>query len=429
MMAKCCGDKDGGSRPAADRAPASSPCCSASAAGKGQAAHPLVWFGQMIERCYEYAAAEKAAGRPVVGILCEYTPRELIMAAGGVPVCLCGGSAKTIPAAEQHLPANLCPLIKSTYGYHLLRSNPFLEMADLVVGETTCDGKKKMYELMAETRPMHVLELPHKSNDDDSFEYWFRELDEFRAFLSKRFATVVTDDRLREAIRLVNRERSLRRQLAELMKSDQPPLTGRQLLDCKSSISAMPAAMQQYRRVLDALGGNGSNSTRSPSPAHRDSRVRVQMTGVPMVHGAERVLDIVENSGGLVVAMESCTGLKPLLEDVDETAADPLRALAEKYFHLPCSVMTPNDRRLDLLRRLATDYRPECIIELTWQACLTYDVESHRVKRFAEEELGLPYLHIETDYSPSDSARITMRVEALLETVRARRPAAVCGCP
>ena len=116
----------------------------------------------MIEHCYEYAAAAKAAGRPVVGILCEYTPRELIMAAGGVPVCLCGGSAKTIPAAEQHLPANLCPLIKSTYGYHVLRSNPFLEMADLVVGETTCDGKKKMYELMAESRPMYVLELPHK---------------------------------------------------------------------------------------------------------------------------------------------------------------------------------------------------------------------------------------------------------------------------
>ncbi len=151
------------------------------------------------------------------------------------------------------------------------------------------------------------------------------------------------------------------------------------------------------------------------------------MTGVPMVQGAERVLDIVEHSGGLVVAMENCTGLKPLLEDVDAAAADPLRALAEKYFHLPCSVMTPNDRRLDVLRRLATEYRPDCVIELIWQACLTYDVESHRIRRFAEETLALPYLRIETDYSPSDSPRIAMRVEALLETVRAgavRRPVA-----
>ena len=111
-MAKCCGTKGDG------------------------------WFGDMLDHCLSYATAAKAAGRPMIGILCEYTPRELILAAGGVPVCLCGGSAKTIPAAEEHLPANLCPLIKSTYGFHLQRSNPFLEMADLVVGETTCDGKK-----------------------------------------------------------------------------------------------------------------------------------------------------------------------------------------------------------------------------------------------------------------------------------------------
>ena len=84
--------------------------------------------------------------------------------------------------------------------------------------------------------------------------------------------------------------------------------------------------------------------------------------------------------------------------------------------------MTRNNRRLEMLRQLARQYRPQCVIELIWQACLTYDVESHRVRRLAEEELRLPYLRIETDYSPSDSARIAMRVEALFETVRGKRP-------
>jgi benzoyl-CoA reductase/2-hydroxyglutaryl-CoA dehydratase subunit BcrC/BadD/HgdB len=137
-----------------------------------------------------------------------------------------------------------------------------------------------------------------------------------------------------------------------------------------------------------------------------------------MVHGAERVLKIIEESQGLVVAMENCTGLKPLLDDVDGEATDPIAALAEKYFHLPCSVMTHNDRRLESLRRLKEVYRVECVVDLIWQACLTYDVESHRVKRFVEGELELPYLRIETDYSPSDSARIAVRVEALFETIR-----------
>jgi benzoyl-CoA reductase/2-hydroxyglutaryl-CoA dehydratase subunit BcrC/BadD/HgdB len=368
----------------------------------------------MIPNCLEFATAAKAAGKPVVGILCEYTPREILLAAGAVPVCLCGGSAKMVPPAERELPANLCPLIKSTYGYHLEKKNPFLEMADLVVAETTCDGKKKMYELLAASRPMHVLELPQKPDEPDAFDHWLRELGRLKAELERRFGVRITDARLREAVRMMNRERSLRRRLAETMKADPPPMTGRQLLDLRSSISGIPADLEAYERILDALG--------RVRPAGANGRVRVLMTGVPMAHGAERVLEIIEKAGGIVVAMENCTGLKPILEDVDEEAADPLRAIAEKYFHLPCSVMTPNDRRLDSLRRLAADYRPACAVELVWQACLTYDVESHRVKRLAEEDLGLPYLRIETDYSPSDSARIAVRVEALYETVRAATP-------
>jgi benzoyl-CoA reductase/2-hydroxyglutaryl-CoA dehydratase subunit BcrC/BadD/HgdB len=82
--------------------------------------------------------------------------------------------------------------------------------------------------------------------------------------------------------------------------------------------------------------------------------------------------------------------------------------------------MTKNDRRLEVLRSLVAEYRPQCVIELIWQACLTYDVESYFVKKVAEKELGIPYLRIETDYSPSDSARIAMRAEALFETVRER---------
>ncbi|MEN6495558.1 MAG: double-cubane-cluster-containing anaerobic reductase [Thermoguttaceae bacterium] len=397
-------------------------CCTSSG-GKREAANtPCAWFGRMIENCYQYASAAKAEGRPIVGILCEYSPRELIMAAGGVPVCLCGGSAQTIPAAEQHLPVNLCPLIKSTYGYHIQRNNPFLEMMDLVVGETTCDGKKKMYELLAESRPVYVLELPQKPDDVDALDYWVRELQKFRRVLEQRFNVEITEEKIRDAIRLMNRERALRRELAELMKSDCPPLTGRQLIEFKSTISGIPADLEQYQRALDLLRAK-------PAQPCAASKVRVMMTGVPMVHGAERVLEIVEQSGAVVVAMENCTGLKPILEDVDVEAADPIRALAEKYYHIPCPVMTSNNRRLDVIRQLVQEYRPQCVVELIWQACLTYDVESYRVKRLVEKELGLPYLRIETDYSPSDTPRITMRVEALLETVRAVRPSPTCGSP
>ncbi len=370
---------------------------------------PLAWFADMVDHCLEYAQAARDQGRPVIGILCEFTPRELLMAAGAVPVCLCGGSAEMIAPAEEQLPANLCPLIKSTYGYHLTKENSFLEMADLVVAETTCDGKKKMYELMAKSRPMYVLQLPQRCDEGQALSQWAAQLHDLKTFLEDRYRVSITVARLREAIATMNRYRRLRRELADLLVADAPPLSGGELLAAQSLIWAMPDDMAVYERAIGELA-----SLPRPDLA---GRTRVLLTGVPVVHGAGKVVDIIESVGGLVVCMENCTGLKPVLEDVDESNPDPVEALAAKYLNIPCSVMSPNDGRFDSLRRLVARYRPQCIIDLSWQACLTYDVESLRVKELAQE-LHLPFLRISTDYSPSDAARIGLRVEALLETAR-----------
>jgi benzoyl-CoA reductase/2-hydroxyglutaryl-CoA dehydratase subunit BcrC/BadD/HgdB len=381
--------------------------------GDASASGPPAWFADMIDHCGDLVENAKAGGVPIVGIMCEFTPREIILAAGAVPVCLCGGSAATIPAAEQFLPTNLCPLIKSTFGYHVLGQNPFLKQADLVVAETTCDGKKKMFELLGQTKPMYVLELPHKADNEDAFTHWIAELGKFKAHLEQRFKTDITDEKLRAACQLMNRERRLRRQLASLLMRDPPPLTGRQLIDFKSIISGQAADLAQYEAALKLFGEG--------TPPPRANQIRVLLTGVPLVHGAERVLELIEAAGAVVVAQENCTGLKPILDDVDLDEDDIIHAIARKYYHLPCSVMTPNTRRFEILRSLAAKFRPHCVIELVWQACLTYDLESVQVRKLAEGELKLPYLKISTDYSPSDSARISARVEALFETIRARQ--------
>lgn len=370
---------------------------------------PLKWFDSIIDHCYDYAEKAFSEGRPIVGIMCEYTPREIIMAAGGIPVCLCGGSAEMIPSAEEDLPSNLCPLIKSTYGYHKEKCNPFLEWASLIVAETTCDGKKKMYELMSEDRDMHVLELPQKPDEKDAFKHWLSEINKLKESLENRFKTKITDKKLAIAIKEMNRERKLKKEISYLMQQTPPPLTGLELLHLNSIISAMPCALEQYAAILE-------NLRKKPLKKEKKNKKRVLLTGVPLVHGAERIVSLIEESGAIVVAMENCSGLKPILNNIEEGTQNPLKAIAEHYFYnIPCSVMTKNERRLDSLRKLAKDFQVNCIIELVWQACITYDVESARVKKVAEEDLGLPYLKIVTDYSPADSARIATRIEALFE--------------
>ena len=371
----------------------------------------MEWFDDGVGRCYESAVRFRRKGGRIVGILCEYTPRELILAAGAWPVCLCGGDAEMIPAAEAVLPANLCPLIKSTFGYSLEKANPFLKMADLVVAETTCDGKKKMYELLGKRHPMHILELPQKANDADARAHWILEVKKLRKELEKRFETRITDAKLRAAIRLMNRERRLRRALAECMKAEHPPLSGSELLTLKSLIACQPGDLEQYELILKQLPSR-------PAGQRPDSKaVRVLLTGVPCPHGAERVVELLEKEGGVVVCQENCTGIKPIVNDVAETTDDPMEALADFYWQLPCSVMTPNTRRHDLIRQLVKEYKPECIVELIWQCCLTYDVECVHTKALAAK-LKLPYLRIETDYSPNDDRRIALRIAALYETAR-----------
>jgi benzoyl-CoA reductase/2-hydroxyglutaryl-CoA dehydratase subunit BcrC/BadD/HgdB len=85
----------------------------------------------------------KEQGIPLVGTYCTFMPQEIAMAAGAVVVSLCSTNDETIEEAEKDLPRNLCPLIKSSYGFGKTDKCPYFYFSDLVVGETTCDGKKK----------------------------------------------------------------------------------------------------------------------------------------------------------------------------------------------------------------------------------------------------------------------------------------------
>lgn len=118
-----------------------------------------------------------------------------------------------------------------------------------------------MFELLAESKPMHVLELPHRADDADALEHWTAEVRKLQQALEARFGVSITDEKLREAIRLMNRERGLRRQLADLMTREHPPLTGRQLLDFKSLISGIEADLRQDERSVEMVG-NGAAGRR-----------------------------------------------------------------------------------------------------------------------------------------------------------------------
>ena len=373
---------------------------------------PFEYFASSVGAEIDFIRGEKRRGKGVVGIYCEFTPRDLILAAGAYPVCLCGSSRKTIPAAETILPANLCPLIKSSIGYIITNGCPFFTMADLIVAETTCDGKKKVWELIREHKPQHILELTQKVQEAEAREHWFQEVRKLKLRLEELYEAPIEDDAMRRAIRSMNLERRLLRTVMEYGAEPRPVISGVELGRLRYRVSGMPEHRSKLRELTDHL----EERKRRGDFAAAENAPRVLVTGCPMSEGTLKLVEVIEEAGGIVVAQETCSGIKPL-DPVSEDG-DPLAAIADKHFRIPCSCMTPNTGRLELLEKLAKRFNANAVVDLVWQACHTYNVEAFSVGEFVRKTLNLPYLKVETDYSPGDREQIMVRVQTLLEMAR-----------
>ena len=353
----------------------------------------------------------KEAGKKVVGQYCIYSPLEIALAAGAIPVSLCGTKNDSIPVAETMLPRSLCPLIKSSFGFALQDSCPYLAASDIVVADTTCDGKKKMYELMKEFKNVYIMELPN-SQREDSLELWTKEIIRFKEYLEKKFDVEITDEAVLEAVKEENKVRKVMKDLYHVMALDPAPIKGGDLFKVlygsgfKFDRKAIPAEIEAMREKIEKEYEEGKRLDKMP---------RILITGCPIGGATEKVIRAVEDNGGVVVAFENCNGAKSFDKLVDEENPDVYDALARRYLNIGCSVMTPNPNRLDLLDRLIDEFKVDGVVEMTLQACHTYNVESLAIRKFVNEKKGIPYINVETDYSQADIGQLNTRIAAFIE--------------
>lgn len=353
----------------------------------------------------------KDQGIPVVGSYCTYFPQEIAMAMGAATVSLCSTSDETIAEAEKDLPKNLCPLIKSSYGFAKTDKCPFFYFSDVVVGETTCDGKKKMYELMSEFKDTFVMELPN-SQSENSLKLWKKEIIRFKEYLEKKFDVEITEEQIREAVKVNNEARRSLKKLYEVMRHDPAPISGYDLFEVlygstfKFDRKQIPDEVNALVDKIEKEYAEGKMQEKKP---------RILITGCPIGGATEKVIRAVEDNGGIVVTYENCSGAKSIDKLVDENNPDVYDAIARRYLNIGCSVMTPNPNRFELLGRLIDEYQVDGVVEMTLQACHTYNVETLSVRKFVNEEKHIPYINVETDYSQADIGQLNTRITAFIE--------------
>lgn len=368
-------------------------------------------FAEQRKNSFMAVKEAKEKGIPVVGSYCTYFPKELPMAIGAAAVSLCSMSGETIEVAEQDLPKNLCPLIKASYGFAKTDKCPYFYFSDLIVGETTCDGKKKMYELMSQFKDVYVMQLP-QSQDERGRKFWRESCLELKRKLEEKFGTVITDEAVRQAVHTENGVRRALQRFYGVMKHDPAPITGLELFRVlygstfKLDRSGLADELNALTDKIEAEYAAGKRLDKKP---------RILITGCPMGGATEKVIEAIENNGGVVVTYENCSGAKAIEREVKEDTDDIYGAIADRYLGIGCSVMTPNNNRFKLLDEMIDEYKVDGVVEMVLQACHTYSVESKSVRSFVTHDKEIPYIYIETDYSKTDVGQLNTRLAAFVE--------------
>ena len=366
----------------------------------------------------------KDSGKNICGSFCQYTPAEIIRAAGLYQVGLCGRSAAPLKTAETRLPANLCPLIKASYGHALEESCPYAFFSDIVVGETTCDGKKKMYELLGELKPMQVIHLPNVPDYERSLDMWISEVRAFKEGLEEKFDITITDDMLNESIEWCNKERIQAARIYELGKYDPPAISGVRMNDIMDGEQYIFDKEEKYNKINDILDQCEKNWQEGIYPYEPDPyRPRLIVSGGGYGGAKYKTVNVIEELGGAIVCYEGCGGISSRRRLVDEDRSrDPLIRIAEKYLEVPCAVVSPNTRRMKQVADTIDEWNADGYVSITLHSCNPFAIETENIRRVCESK-GIPLLHIETDFYPNDEGQIRTRIEAFLEMIRMNKGA------
>jgi benzoyl-CoA reductase/2-hydroxyglutaryl-CoA dehydratase subunit BcrC/BadD/HgdB len=359
----------------------------------------------------------KAQGRKIIGTFCVFVPEEIVLAANAIQVGLCAGAEAGQEAAEKVLPRNTCALIKSFVGFKLSRLCPYLESCDLVIGETTCDGKKKAYEVFADYAPVYVMEIPQMKNACDR-DLWRTEVLRFKDKIEEVTGKTITAEKLKAAIKLVNERRRVLQRLNRLRAAVPTPISGRDVI-LANQISfyddpvRFTAKINELCDELEARVKAGEGIVPKETP-------RLLLSGCPMAVPNWKVPFVIESSGAVVVGEESCIGTRNTRDLVDESAQTleaMIDVLVERYMRIDCACFTPNNERLDHIVEMAKDLKVNGVIHYALSFCQPYAMEAYKVAKVLEKA-KIPMLPIETDYSMEDVEQLKTRVEAFVEMIR-----------
>ena len=361
----------------------------------------------------------KKNGGTVVGGFCVFVPEDIILAAGGIPVGLCAGAEFPIADSDGLIPRNTCPLVRASLGFKMSGTCPYIQSSDFIVGETTCDGKKKMYEVLAEHHPMYIMEVPQKKTDAAN-DLFYAEVQAFKDRMEQEAGRKITSADLVEATAKLEAKKKALRRLHTARAASPVPISGLDALLVSQiafydDIDRFTAKVFDLADELEARVERGEGIFPSSTP-------RILYAGTPIPLPDWKLHSIVEAAGGVIVGEESCVGSRYYSTSTpanDGTLDGQVKAISERLLGTHCACFTPNDERIDDIIEMARETKADGVIHYSLSFCQTYASEAMKVEK-ALQKAGIPVISLESDFSANDSAQLSTRVQAFVEMLASR---------
>jgi benzoyl-CoA reductase subunit C len=346
----------------------------------------------------------------VLGYLCSYIPEQIIHAANILPVRVTPRGHSESTLADACMSRLNCPFAR--YLLDMVLNNK-LEFLDGIIGYNSCDHVRRMFDnwrLRHEPPFYHFLSVPHRA-DNIAMKWFKEELINFKTHLESYFKVRITDDALKQSIKVYNTTYELLRALYDFRKKDAPPVKGSEVAAVMTASMSMPKEafndlLSQYLEELEGKEGHGDLP-------------RIMVVG-SLVDNPDYI-KIIEDLGSIVVTDNHCFGTKYFDGNVKEGIA-PLDALTERYLlRSPCPRMiderTDHDVRLQLIKNLIKEYYVDGVIFERMSMCDLWSGEIFMLQNELKE-LGVPTLILERDYIISGVGQMKTRSQAFIEVLK-----------
>ncbi|OAT81226.1 2-hydroxyacyl-CoA dehydratase subunit D [Desulfotomaculum copahuensis] len=362
----------------------------------------------------------KMQGEKFGGYLCCYVPVEMLSAAGYVPFRIIGDMNEPITNADAYLPSVMCPFYRSCLDLGLKGKYDFL---DGLVSPHACDAAERVglvWRSYFKYPFTFYLDIPHTVHAS-ALVFFKQQLAHLRKGLEEYTGLKITDNDLKKQIKLFNRQRELVRQLYHLRKVEPPPVSGTEVLQLAVSLMGLP--VQEGNLLAEEV--IKEVKTRKMKPSKMKGRVLVW--GCLIDNTA--ITSLIEDCGLEVVMDDTAIGSRTFGHDVELTE-DPLDGLALRYLEKIVCPRTfretgknrANDleNRFSYLRKIVKDWHIDGIYMNLIRNCDIHGYEVPEVRYFFEE-IGMPVLVIEQDYSTAALAPLRTRFQAFAESIEANR--------